>query len=266
MKVLFLTHSFPRQPGDAPGSFVLRLATALRGEGIDTRVVAPAAPGFPDHDDARRHAGRALPLRAAPLRDARLHRQHGVAGSGVVERARHDARIPRRRVPVGGARAPRVRAGRRARALVVPEWPRRHVARPHGEQAARDDAARHRRASRALGRVVAPGVSARAAPLGRRDGGVALARRRSAAGRVRAGAGRRADARGDRAVFARRRRAARNRLLFVGRLNKQKGIELLLHALSRIARRVVGLDVVGDGEDRERLLELAAGARPRAIA
>jgi len=30
MKVLFLTHNFPRHEGDAPGSFILRLATALR--------------------------------------------------------------------------------------------------------------------------------------------------------------------------------------------------------------------------------------------
>ena len=51
MKVLFLTHSFPRRLGDAPGSFVLRLATALReSEGIDTRVVAPGAPGLMDHE------------------------------------------------------------------------------------------------------------------------------------------------------------------------------------------------------------------------
>src|SRR5881628_3374621 len=50
MKVLFLTHSFPREPGDAPGSFILRLATALRGEGIETSIVAPAAPGLQNHD------------------------------------------------------------------------------------------------------------------------------------------------------------------------------------------------------------------------
>src|SRR5262245_17866263 len=50
MKVLFLTHSFPRQLGDAPGSFLLRLAIALRAEGVDTSVVAPAAPGIPEHD------------------------------------------------------------------------------------------------------------------------------------------------------------------------------------------------------------------------
>jgi glycosyltransferase involved in cell wall biosynthesis len=41
----------------------------------------------------------------------------------------------------------------------------------------------------------------------------------------------------------------RDRLLFVGRLNKQKGVELLLHALS--------LDVIGDGDDRGALEELS---------
>lgn len=50
MKVLFLTHSYPRQLGDAPGSFVLRLAAALRGEDIETSVVAPAGPGLSDHE------------------------------------------------------------------------------------------------------------------------------------------------------------------------------------------------------------------------
>ena len=43
MKVLFLTHSFPRFIGDAPGSFLLRLAVALRDEDVEVRVVAPSA-------------------------------------------------------------------------------------------------------------------------------------------------------------------------------------------------------------------------------
>ena len=50
MKVLFLTHSFPRETGDAPGSFILKLATSLRSEGVETSVVAPATAGVPDHD------------------------------------------------------------------------------------------------------------------------------------------------------------------------------------------------------------------------
>lgn len=46
MKVLCLAHSFPRFPSDPVGSFVLRLAVALRGEGVETRVLAPSAPGL----------------------------------------------------------------------------------------------------------------------------------------------------------------------------------------------------------------------------
>lgn len=51
MKVLFLTHSFPRFPGDAPGSFILRLAVALRDENIKVHVVAPAAEGVPTEEE-----------------------------------------------------------------------------------------------------------------------------------------------------------------------------------------------------------------------
>ena len=51
MKVLFLTHSFPRFIGDAPGSFLLRLAVALRDEGVVVRVIAPAAENLPPRDE-----------------------------------------------------------------------------------------------------------------------------------------------------------------------------------------------------------------------
>src|SRR5687767_7366973 len=46
MKVLFLTHNFPRFDGDIPGNFLLRLASALDQQGVDVKVVAPAAPGL----------------------------------------------------------------------------------------------------------------------------------------------------------------------------------------------------------------------------
>jgi glycosyltransferase involved in cell wall biosynthesis len=48
MKVLFLTHSFPRFEGDVAGNFLLRLASALGREGVDVRVVAPASAGVAD--------------------------------------------------------------------------------------------------------------------------------------------------------------------------------------------------------------------------
>lgn len=45
MKVLFLTHAFPRFDGDLAGNFLLRLASALGQQGVDVKVVAPAAAG-----------------------------------------------------------------------------------------------------------------------------------------------------------------------------------------------------------------------------
>lgn len=50
MRVLFATHNFPRWPGDHAGSFLLRLAIALRARGVEVHVVAPSAPGLPAHD------------------------------------------------------------------------------------------------------------------------------------------------------------------------------------------------------------------------
>ena len=46
LKILFLTHSFPRFSGDAPGSFLLRLARALKAEDVEVRVIAPSAAGL----------------------------------------------------------------------------------------------------------------------------------------------------------------------------------------------------------------------------
>lgn len=51
LKVLFLTHSFPRYSGDAPGSFLLRLAVALLNEDVRVHVVAPSAEGLPEEEE-----------------------------------------------------------------------------------------------------------------------------------------------------------------------------------------------------------------------
>jgi glycosyltransferase involved in cell wall biosynthesis len=50
LRVLFLAHAYPRFAGDPVGSFIHNLAVALRGEGIDVVVVAPSAPSLPSHD------------------------------------------------------------------------------------------------------------------------------------------------------------------------------------------------------------------------
>lgn len=43
MNVLFLTHNFPRHAGDHAGAFVLRLAQALRERGVNIHVLAPSS-------------------------------------------------------------------------------------------------------------------------------------------------------------------------------------------------------------------------------
>jgi glycosyltransferase involved in cell wall biosynthesis len=50
MRVLFLTHSYPRTSGDAAGAFLLHLAAALRHEGADVTVVAPAGDHLPSSE------------------------------------------------------------------------------------------------------------------------------------------------------------------------------------------------------------------------
>jgi glycosyltransferase involved in cell wall biosynthesis len=45
VKALFLAHSYPRFAADPVGSFILRLAVALKAEGVEVLVLAPAAEG-----------------------------------------------------------------------------------------------------------------------------------------------------------------------------------------------------------------------------
>lgn len=48
MRVLFVTHNYPRWPGDAAGSFLHTLAVALCDAGAEVRVIAPASVGQRD--------------------------------------------------------------------------------------------------------------------------------------------------------------------------------------------------------------------------
>jgi glycosyltransferase involved in cell wall biosynthesis len=51
VRVVFVAHSYPRHEDDMAGSFLLRLARALRGKGVDVRVVAPSARGLAAADE-----------------------------------------------------------------------------------------------------------------------------------------------------------------------------------------------------------------------
>lgn len=50
-RVLFVTHNIPRSPGDSAGSFVLRLAVALRDAGVQVDVLAPGSPELSGVDE-----------------------------------------------------------------------------------------------------------------------------------------------------------------------------------------------------------------------
>ncbi|MEZ4378395.1 MAG: glycosyltransferase [Gemmatimonadales bacterium] len=50
MRVVFLTHNYPRGPGDVAGGFLHPLAVALRERGVDLRVVAPSDAGHGGRD------------------------------------------------------------------------------------------------------------------------------------------------------------------------------------------------------------------------
>ena len=45
MRIIFLTHNFPRWPGDVSGAFLASLGSALVDRGHEVRVIAPADEG-----------------------------------------------------------------------------------------------------------------------------------------------------------------------------------------------------------------------------
>jgi len=256
MKVLFLTHSFPREPGDAPGAFVLRLATALRHEGIDTSVVAPGAPGVPDHSDFGEVS--VARFRYAP----RKYETLAYAGNMASQvQASWSARVT-----MLGFLGAEFRSAVRARRETEPDlvhahwwfpnglvgtWLSRMTNKPlvttlHGTDvrlarsvAFSRPAFRHVMHNSAAVTAVSRWLAAEAQQVVSTPAPVVAPMPVAVE------------------LFSPGGKREQNRLLFVGRLNKQKGIELLLHAISRIPDDSIALDVIGDGEDRQALQELA---------
>jgi glycosyltransferase involved in cell wall biosynthesis len=256
MKVLFLTHSFPRQPGDAPGSFVLRLASALRNEEVEVRVVAPAAPGLVAHDRLDDIAVERF--RYAP-------RKYETLAYGGNMAAQFQASWSARVTMVGFLGA-EFRAALHSRREFHPDvvhahwwfpnglvgaWLSRMSSTPlittlHGTDvrlarsvAFSRPAFRHVMQHSSLVTAVSRWLASEAEAIVSTPKPVVAPMPVATE------------------LFSPGGKREPNRLLFVGRLNKQKGIEVLLHALSRIPDTDVGLDVVGDGDDRTDLEQLA---------
>lgn len=255
MRVLFLTHSYPRSDGDAPGSFVLRLAQALGREGVDVGVVAPAAAGLPDRDtlagiEVRR-------FRYAPRRLETL-----AYGGNMAEQVKASWQARFALVGFLGAEFRCAAAwAREQRPDVVHAhwwfpnglagtWVARLTHRPlvttmHGTDVrlARSvpvarPGFRHVLRSSAAATAVSRWLAAEANAI------VAAPRVQVAPMPVATD------------VFSPAGTRTADRLLFVGRLTKQKGVDTLLRALA-LTRSRPSLDIVGEGDEGPVLRALA---------
>jgi glycosyltransferase involved in cell wall biosynthesis len=88
LRVVFLAHAFPRHVGDLTGGFLLRLAVALRAEGVEVVAVAPAAEGLAPSER----------LRGVPVRRYRY-------APRLAERLAYAGEMHRRTASPGGALA-----------------------------------------------------------------------------------------------------------------------------------------------------------------
>lgn len=255
MNVLFLTHSFPRSEGDAAGSFLLRLAIALRAEDVNVRVVAPAAAGLPAAEEIS--GVRVERFRYAPRRFEKLaytgNMARDVASSWSARLALvgflgsdfvHAVRARRSFEPevvhahwwfpngvvgtwVGGlARIPLVTTlhgtdVRLARTVGVAKPMFGHVLRHSAAVTTVSNWLREET------EALVPGIHPTVAPM-------PVATDLFTPGSSRDG----------------------QRLLYVGRLMPQKGVEHLLHALA-LMKTKSSLDIVGDGPSRASLEQLA---------
>lgn len=256
MRVLFLTHSYPRTSGDAPGAFLLHLAIALKAQDVDVTVVAPAGDQLPSHeviDGIPVHRFRYAPRHYQRLAYTGQMAEEvkrsliakvallGFLGSGFVSGARIRRRVQPALVHAhwwfpGGLLGSWV-SGRAGIPLIttmhgsdVRIAMQNGVARTMFRRVLSNSSAVTTVSSWLAAQVkeMAPEAEPIVSPM-------------PVATHLFSPGGSRHD----------------RRLLFVGRLNAQKGIGELLGALAAMRTRAE-LDVVGDGTDRDALLARAA--------
>jgi glycosyltransferase involved in cell wall biosynthesis len=257
LRVVFLAHAFPRTADDVTGGFLLRLARALRAEGVEVAAVAPAAEGLPaaerlDGIPVRRY--RYAPARAQRLAYAGDMHRRAASPSGAVALA-----------GLVGAGALAARREGRGADLVHAHW-----WFPAGVQAlaARTGLplvttlhgtdvrlARSRPAARAAcARVLRSSARVTAVSGWLADQAAGFAP--DLAGRV-AVAPMPVD---DQAFSPGPAGRPRDELLFVGRLDRQKGAEVALRALAMLTGPAAALPLrlVGSGPEEPALRRLAA--------
>lgn len=254
MRVIFLTHNYPRYPGDLPGGFLHTLATAIRATGVDLRVVAPADRGRGGREE----------LEGIPVRRVR----YAPAAWETLAYAGQFARSvagPRGVMALAGLWRALAR-GARAEALGAPGQSvvHAHWWFPAGAAAPRE-----------LPRVVTlhgtDGRLLQGSGLARWLGKRVLARAEVVttvsgplAGIVKAATGRVVPPEAIQPLPARlegfRRSGGGGGVVSVSRFTPQKRLGLLVEAMAHLrdAGREIPLTLAGDGEDRERVEQLVA--------
>jgi glycosyltransferase involved in cell wall biosynthesis len=255
MKVLFLTHNFPRHSGDAPGSFILRLASALRNDGIETSVLAPADADYAAHDSLD-----GIPIERFHYAPRRFETLAYTGNMASQVQASWSARVT-----LLGFLGAEFRSAVRLRREFKPDVVHAHWWFPNGlvgtwlgRMSNKPLVTTLHGSDVRLARSVAFARPAFRHVLHRSAAVTAVSRWLASEAQQVVSAPKAIVAPMPVAtdLFSPGGARQTDRLLFVGRLNKQKGIELLLQAVSRVSRPI-HLDVVGDGEDREKLQELA---------
>ena len=261
MRILFVTHSFPRQQDDIAGAFVHRLACALNEAGDELLVLAPSAEGL--NARATVDGVSTLRYRYAPRTWETL-----AYGGDMAEQVSASLRG---KLALGGLLAGGAMAVRRAVRTFAPDVVHAHWWFPGALQAAW-------MIGRAPMVTTLHGSDVRLAANAPRSHGL-FRRVMARAARVTAVSSWLADqARemapslraqilpmpADTTLFVPGSDRHASRLLFVGRLNAQKGVARLLDALAS-STSGAALDIVGDGTDRAALERhaIAAGVADR---
>lgn len=255
MRVLMLTHAVPRYDGDGAGEFILRLAVALRERGAAVRILAPAGPGLAPVTSVR-----GVPIHRFRYAPAAWETLAYVGTMAEQVRASATAKLA-----LAGLMARGNAALRAAIADFDPDVVHAHWWFPLGVAAATAVGdvpmvlTMHGSDVRlAIGSPAARAafrfVSGRARAVTAVSAWLAGSAREMAPGLDVNVAPMPVDA----SHGAARDVVRGTDVLFVGRVNAQKGIGDLLHAMRGLATTGAALDIVGDGVERAAMEALAA--------